>query len=739
MSGAGSNYPPTRSPVINQGQNTVSREWLRYFLTLGTSKDAGGSVPAPTPGTALDFIRINAAGNAYEVQTPAQVLADIGALTLAEAEALFEPLLDNIEIKYGNYQVTLADTGLAILMATPGTTCVLPGNMQPGVKVFIAAGAINVKVFADGNGFLNGVQGGYVTILMGQGAYCEVVKNDSGMGAYWTATYNLIFQGPGVPAIYEPPGTVYVRDDEAGQVIDRVYVSNGFSGNLPLVQNQDGAIHQYIFNETSGTTLVDTGTSPMNGTYTAPFALEAPGLVFGQEYSANIENSGYATLPFDEPPMGVGGAFSVEIVFEPSAISPTGRVFNNARTDVSNTGFCLGLGQSSDIFGGFIAFGTQHYSINFTNPFTTGSLNHIVMTYDGTTMAVYQNGVICGTLVPSGAYVPGGNPIQFGQNAGNPGHDFAPGQYQCAAMYNYALTAAQVLNHWLNVEGLSPSWSDVQAQTIQNSAGLFVGTVNSWEPGQYINLSVSNEIVTISSSIGVEVAGTLFSTLAAGPNITLGGTSPDLTISSSIGVEVAGTLFPTLHAGANITFGGATPDLTISSSGGSASGTLGVEYAGTLYPTLAAGTNIALTPGTGTAASNLTISSSGGGGLGTNYYSKATSVQSIPSSTNETITGCVLTIPGSTVVRIFAVSFFCMCSGGISGEANAQIVLDSSGYTSIGYYTSDGTNKSSSVVGFVTVPGDGASHTISGTSYFDVATSTFGTPYFPSISATQIA
>jgi hypothetical protein len=49
-----------------------------YSPTVSPGSVAG-TVPAPTAGTALDLIRINAAGSAYEVQTPNQVLNDIGA------------------------------------------------------------------------------------------------------------------------------------------------------------------------------------------------------------------------------------------------------------------------------------------------------------------------------------------------------------------------------------------------------------------------------------------------------------------------------------------------------------------------------------------------------------------------------------------------------------------------------------------------------------------------------------
>lgn len=42
-----------------------------------------GSLPAPSPGNALDMVRINAGGTAYEIRTPAQVLSDVGAAALA--------------------------------------------------------------------------------------------------------------------------------------------------------------------------------------------------------------------------------------------------------------------------------------------------------------------------------------------------------------------------------------------------------------------------------------------------------------------------------------------------------------------------------------------------------------------------------------------------------------------------------------------------------------------------------
>jgi hypothetical protein len=152
-------------------------------------------------------------------------------------------------------------------------------------------------------------------------------------------------------------------------------------------------------------------------------------------------------------------------------------------------------------------------------------------------------------------------------------------------------------------------------------------------------------------SLGVNYAGTIYPTVAAGAEISLSGTAGVLTIASQGVTAEVGTIFSsfnTLVAGSEITFSGTSPDLTISSAGGgsggitefvqgtvtatgaatigtgltltgttnptltagTAAGTIGVEFGGTLYPTLAAGSGFTLT-GSG---ATLTGSASGSGG-----------------------------------------------------------------------------------------------------------------------------
>lgn len=92
-------------------------------------------VPAPTVGTELDYVRVNASGTAYENRTPTQVLSDIGAASLTTAQTFTATQAVTVStLTYGatitpnfsasnNFAVTL--TGNATL-ANP--TGILPGS-----------------------------------------------------------------------------------------------------------------------------------------------------------------------------------------------------------------------------------------------------------------------------------------------------------------------------------------------------------------------------------------------------------------------------------------------------------------------------------------------------------------------------------------------------------------------------------------------------------------------------------
>jgi hypothetical protein len=335
--------------------------------------------------------------------------------------------------------------------------------------------------------------------------FVEYVEASNGVTAAITGRtlavgQTLVTYGSGVPTFYAPPGVIYERQDSPGSVIDRVYVSNGGRYLAPL-QAADGAVHQYLFNETTGSVLVDTGSSPVNGSYTAPYSLGNASHVNGVSAAASIASSGYAGVPVVDPPAGVGGAWAIEIIYIPSNVTATGRIFSNSRADTNGLGFTIeGISYALGSYRFLVGFSGGISSVTLTNTLVAGTLYHIVGVYDGTNLLVYQNGVLCGSVVPSGTYMPGTNNIEFGQNAGNPGNDFAPGLYQCAAMYNYGLTAAQVLSHYNAISFSGTPWADVQTVNALTAGGTLIGAGNAVQAGTNITLGLSGENIIINSN-----------------------------------------------------------------------------------------------------------------------------------------------------------------------------------------------------------------------------------------------
>jgi hypothetical protein len=138
---------------------------------------------------------------------------------------------------------------------------------------------------------------------------------------------------------------------------------------------------------------------------------------------------------------------------------------------------------------------------------------------------------------------------------------------------------------------------DIGANLTLNAGGTLSGSAGggggqTFASGQGISFSGTSPDFTINNEGVLELiqgATTATGNITVGSNLTLSGntlTGP-AGGSGTIGVEVGGTLYPTLAAGTDISLTGSGATLTIAAVGGA--GTIGVEYAGTLYPTLAPG------------------------------------------------------------------------------------------------------------------------------------------------------
>lgn len=486
-------------------------------------------------------------------------------------------------------------------------------------------------------------------------------------------TQTLVSFGNGQPTFVAPAGVIYEDWGDYGAIKDRAWISNGGISPLASLQNLDGAVHQYLLNETSGSIAHDTGATPVDAAFIGSHTLGVPGYVYGGATADGADAGAYVLCSYPEFTHGVAGAFSFEKVQNALAGGSGGNRFihcGNGNPLSSNAGFALIDGDP----GAPIQFAvgtTGGVAVAAYTPSATISPAHIICVYDGANIYLYVDGIMEATAVCPGDYVPSTNDIQIG-NFSASGISLGQITQQYVAFYPSALSADQVGIHYTSFLESGPRWADMQAFTVVGS-----GIANSVTPGTNISFSLADETLQINAFLTLESGGTLFNPGMTALNITgpgalISGTSGASTIDIP-GVEFSGTNVTalllaqglagsvpggtlsltnsgllalahgtasatgTIAVGAGLSLSGTTlansgitaigtatggialgANLSLSGNtlsaagGGGGSGTLGIYYDGTLYSDLAAASGFTLT-GSG---STLTGSAPGGGGGG---------------------------------------------------------------------------------------------------------------------------
>lgn len=178
-------------------------------------------LPTPSPANALDMVRINAGGTAYEVRTPSQVVADLGLVAPSAGNAL-----DMVRINAGGtaYEARtpaqiVADLGLtnaapvgASNQATGTTVSVTTSSFtapSAGALVILAEGAAqgtptSVSLTAS----LGGLVTLFTTFSTGAstfgGGYLPMATTNSSTVTYSVTTSSSVAQSVTIMAFFLP-------------------------------------------------------------------------------------------------------------------------------------------------------------------------------------------------------------------------------------------------------------------------------------------------------------------------------------------------------------------------------------------------------------------------------------------------------------------------------------------------------------------------------------------------------
>lgn len=256
-------------------------------------------------------------------------------------------------------------------------------------------------------------------------AYFDLVNFSNPNTGYW------VTQNPGEStAIPVSPSTPYTFAGEMlGAALGPAYAS--------AILNTPGLGSYYRLNDplAAGTSIQDIGANGAAGTFSGSLAAQQAS-VLPNDYDSSIEFTGGQVTTGTQPAYGT--VWSWECWYKTSAAS--GSTYWLLRWN--GTAPELYLNPSN-----FLSFTPGTNTLNASTASADGKPHHAVVTYDGTSMRLYQDGVlVSGPTAPNPA-----SPMNLGATTALIGNSFTsgnPGFVDEVAFYSVTLTAAQVLAHY---------------------------------------------------------------------------------------------------------------------------------------------------------------------------------------------------------------------------------------------------------------------------------------------------
>lgn len=209
---------------------------------------------------------------------------------------------------------------------------------------------------------------------------------------------------------------------------------------------KDNPSGYWRLNEAGGTTAQDASGNNHPGSYVGTVAYSQPAVINEPTTSIGFNGSTTTVTSSAVAQGATNNSYSIEgwALFTGA---PPGTAVSIASQEAAS-------GVESTIYWTGTAFEFQHGApssfIHATYTFTpvVGTAYHLVGVYDGVNAKLYVNGVLVATTAASTSNA-GVTGTRIGSFSNSGGIDFWPGRISDVAVYNSALTAAQIANHYL--------------------------------------------------------------------------------------------------------------------------------------------------------------------------------------------------------------------------------------------------------------------------------------------------
>jgi hypothetical protein len=260
----------------------------------------------------------------------------------------------------------------------------------------------------------------------------------------------------------------------------------------------DTPVAYYRLDDPNGPYMTDYSGHNSTGAYNGAVTYGAAGAT--SDADAGVSLPGTTSAFASTPPLTFGGSFSLEAWVKPADIAVPG-----------SGGVETLLGSSSNFYN-MLAYGTPSFGGIYASEFIVtmggskafyslkkypaGLWYHVVYTWDGTNQCLYVNGLLdtCGqapatTSAPSwGGYTYiGGDPTR---GASDPA---LQGSVDDVALYNYALSATQILTHFTSASTIVPAVTPLPTSTAVPSSA-YASSVLSNAPLAYYRLDDSSSV-----------------------------------------------------------------------------------------------------------------------------------------------------------------------------------------------------------------------------------------------------